>query len=434
MLREDFTLEEFSKIFQEFNNAVYRGDAKKLTYKSWRNINSWAKSEYEKMRVSKEWVRCREGDDHPYQYHDEERIFVGPYDSNRVCPNPEELDLNDGSLGSWLDGVLVRESLMTLNSCSNDMNKVAYAGAAAYDSLVSVSAATTSLREAMESLQSGICVLNDTDDSYYCTTNTDWNEIAIGSNGCTSNTISVNADNLYIDGKPVDEYIKELCEPAQKEEKENKTMNFNFDFGPVDSSVRMSMYGMAVKNANGNYVAYDVANKRIMDVDILNFEGANKFMYKMPVAVKDVAVGDIVVHMRKPMIVMNIHGDNTFTVVDVYNGEEKVIIPANSPFGWSFMTKVVSFINFGSADASNPFGNMLPLLLLSDSKSKDDNLLPLMLMAGGNMDMSNPMMMYALMGNRTNDPMMLMLAMGAFNKPAAHTCACGGNCGHAEAK
>ena len=378
------------------------------------------------MRVSKEWVRCREGDDNPHQYHDEERIFVGPYDSTRVCPNPEELDPNDGSLGSWLDGVLVRESLVALNSCSNAIDKVAHAGATAYDALVSAGAATTSLNIAIEDLQSSICTINNTNDYYY-STGTDWINVA-------TPTYELKSDNLYIDGKPLDKYIQESINYTPEEEKEKETMNFNFDFGPVDSSVRMSMYGMAVKNANGNYVAYDAANKRIMDVDILNFEGANKFMYKMPVAVKDVAVGDIVVHMRKPMIVLNANDDGTFTVVDVYNGEEKIIIPSNSPFGWSFMTKVVSFINFGSADASNPFGNMLPLLLLSDSKSKDDILLPLMLMAGGNMDMSNPMMMYALMGNRTNDPMMLMLAMGAFNKPAAHTCTCGGNCGYAEAK
>ena len=414
MLREDFTLEEFGKIFQAFNDAVYRGDAQKLAYKSWRNINAWTKDNYEKMRVSKEWVRCCEGHDNPYQYHDEERIFVGPYDSNCACPNPEELDPNDGSLGSWLDGVLIREPLMALNSCNNDMNKVAYAGATAYDALARTN--VSSLKTAMESLQSGICTINDTGDYYY-STGTDWINVA-------TPTYELKSDNLYIDGEPFDNYIKSVLNA--QEEKEKETMNFNFDFGPVDSSVRMSMYGMAVKNANGNYVAYDAANNRIMDVDILNFEGANKFMYKMPVAVKDVAVGDIVVHMRKPMIVLKAHEDNTFTVVDVYNGEEKIIIPANSPFGWSFMTKVVSFINFGSADASNPFGNMLPLLLLSDSKSKDDNLLPLMLMAGGNMDMSNPMMMYALMGNRTNDPMMLMLAMGAFNKPA--TTVCSGNC------
>ena len=411
MLREDFTLEEFGKIFQEFNDAVYRGDAQKLVYKSWRNINSWSKGKYEKMQVSKEWVRRRNDDD---SYSDVEVIFVGPHDPVRVCPNPEELDPNDGSLGSWLYDVLVRKSLMTLNSCCSGINKVSLAD-------VSVS----SLSDVVESLQSDICAIKDASNAYYYSTGTDWTNVA-------APTYELKSDNLYIDGKPFNKFIESMLNT--EEEKENKTMNFNFDFGPVDTSVRMSMYGMAVKNANGNYVAYDAANKRIMDVDILNFEGANKFMYKMPVAVKDVAVGDIVVHMRKPMIVLGVNEDNTFTVVDVYNGEEKIIIPANSPFGWSFMTKVVSFINFGSADASNPFGNMLPLLLLSDSKSKDDNLLPLMLMAGGNMDMSNPMMMYALMGNRTNDPMMLMLAMGAFNKPAAHTCACGGNCGHAEGK
>ena len=432
MLREYFTLEDFSKIFQEFNNAVHRGDAKKLAYKSWRNIKNWLSDEdYPQMEVSKEWVRIRDdnSDTNPYAYHDEERIFVGPYDPVYYCPNPEELNPNDGSLGSWLNGVLIRESPMALNSCCSDMDKVAYAGATAYESLVSTDAAATSLKDTLESLKSGICVLNNDGDCYY-STNTDWNK----TNYYTSNTTSTQTDKLYINGKSIDEYIKELCEPTQKKEKENETMNFNFDFGPVDSSVRMSMYGMAVKNVNGNYVAYDAANKRIMDVDILNFEGANKFMYKMPVAVKDVAVSDIVIHMRKPCIVTGTTGTGSFTVVDVYEGEEKTIVPTMSPFGWSFMTKVVSFINFGSADASNPFGNMLPLLLLSDSKSKDDNLLPLMLMAGGNIDMSNPLMLYALMGNRTNDPVMLMLAMGAFNKPAAHTCACGGNCGHAEAK
>ena len=206
--------------------------------------------------------------------------------------------------------------------------------------------------------------------------------------------------------------LEELTFKCNMKEEE-KTMNFNFDFGPVDSSVRMSLYGMAVKNANGNYVAYDAANGRIMDVDILNFEGANKFIYKMPVATKDVAVGDVVIHMRKPMIVTEVL-ENNFKVVDVFNGEEKTIVPATSPFGWNFMTKIVSLVNFGQADSANPFGNMLPFLLLSDSKS--DDMLPLMLMMnGGAIDTSNPMMLWALTGNRTNDPLMLMALMGGFN-------------------
>ena len=39
--------------------------------------------------------------------------------------------------------------------------------------------------------------------------------------------------------------------------KENKNMKFNFDFGPVNAStVRMSMYGLAVKNKAGTWVRY----------------------------------------------------------------------------------------------------------------------------------------------------------------------------------
>ena len=414
MLREDFTLEEFRKIFQAFNDAVYHDEAKKLVYKSWRNINSWSKGEYEKIRVSKEWVRRKNDDD---SYSDLEMIFVGPWDSNRTCPNPEELNLNDGSLGSWLDGVLIREQLMALNSCCSNIDKVAYGGATAYDSIADTGKAITSLRDAMENLQSSICVLNDSSSVYY-STGTDWTNVS------APPRYELKSDNLYIDGKPFNEYLQEYTDT----EKENKTMNFNFDFGPVDSSVRMSMYGMAVKNAANTYVAYDAQSKKIMDVDILNFEGANKFMYKMPVAIKDVRCGDVVIHMRKPMIVVAAYSEGTFKVVDVFNGEEKTIVPARSPFGWDFMTKVVSLVNFGSASDAHPFGNMLPFLLMSDSKSKDDNLLPLLMMAnGGKMDTSNPMMLYFLAGNRTNDPMMLAMLMGGFGTSQSG-CTCGGSC------
>ena len=205
-------------------------------------------------------------------------------------------------------------------------------------------------------------------------------------------------------------------------------MNFNFDFGPVDSSVHMSMYGMAIKNASGTYVAYDIKTGSIMDVDILNFEGANKFMYKMPVALNAVHEGDIIIHARKPVFVSEVDMEsNRMIAVDIFDGEEKVIVPTQSPFGFSFVTKVVSLINFANgADAANPFGNMLPFLLMSDSKSNDNSTLMAMAMMYGHTDMmQNPMMMWALMGNRTNDPMMLALMMGGFG---AQPTGCNGNC------
>ena len=256
--------------------------------------------------------------------------------------------------------------------------------------------------------------------------------------------------NTNYDKSAIEEYLKNTTitynDPADVEfctgytpdtkintainEKENVSMKFNFDFGPVNSQVvRMSMYGLAVKNKAGTWVSYDTASGNIVDVDVFNFDGA-KFLYKMPVAIKDIAAGDVVIHNGAPMFVLNVANDKTLTVVDVISGERKDIMLATSPFGFNFATKVVNFLGNmvnGAATAENPFGNMWMLMAMSGDTKMDD-MLPMALMMNGSMDMSNPMMMWALMGNRTNDPMMLAMAMGAFNKPA-HTCKCGGHCG-----
>ena len=76
-----------------------------------------------------------------------------------------------------------------------------------------------------------------------------------------------------------------------------------------------------------------------MDVDILNFEGS-KYMYKMPVALKDISKADIIIHSRKPMFVTEVH-DKKLVVIDPFDGEEKVILPTRSCFGFDFVTKVV---------------------------------------------------------------------------------------------
>ena len=259
------------------------------------------------------------------------------------------------------------------------------------------------------------------------------------------------ADTNY-DKSAIEEYLKNTTitynDPADVEfctgytpdtkinttnnEKENVSMKFNFDFGPVNSQVaRLSIYGMAIKNKVGTYVSYDPKTKDLVDVDVLNFDGA-KFLYKMPVAIKDIAIGDVIVHQNVPMFVVAIAiNDGYVTAVDPVAGERKDIMLTKSPFGFNFATKVVNLLgnlNTG-ATAENPFGNLGLMLMLSDNKDMGD-LLPLMLMTGngGTLDMSNPMTMWALMGNRTNDPMMLAMAMGAFNKPV-HTCNCGGHCG-----
>lgn len=230
----------------------------------------------------------------------------------------------------------------------------------------------------------------------------------------------------------LDKLEAELQNKVDKRKENDKMKGFNFDFGPVKDIVHMSMYGMAIKNKSGNYVSYDTATESIIDVDILNFEGANKFMYKMPVPIADIKVGDIVVHNGIPCFVRHVPDCNvkTFEVIDPYEGEMKEILIPKSMFGFDYTTKVVNLLEgmFGNitASAENPFGNMLPLMLLNDGVKSDD-MLPMMLMMSQNISgtnmFSNPMMMYMMMKDRKDfDPMMLMLMM---NQPApTHECKC----------
>lgn len=216
------------------------------------------------------------------------------------------------------------------------------------------------------------------------------------------------------------------------DEKEKTMKGFNFDFGPMNANVvRMSIYGLAVKNKTGSWVSYDAKNEEIMDVDVFNFDGS-KFMYRMPVAIDDVTTGDVIVHMSVPMFVVGKSEDGKAVyAVDPVCGERKEIMLTKSPFGFNFVTKVVNFLgNTFNADASNPFGNLGLMMMLSEDSKGMSEMLPFMLMAnGGNangFDLSNPMVMYMLCKDGNGDlPMMLALS-GAFNKPAApHVCNCG---------
>lgn len=231
---------------------------------------------------------------------------------------------------------------------------------------------------------------------------------------------------------------KELAKKVDKsemknKEKENTTMmkGINFDFGPCGNTVRLSMYGMAIQNVAGEWVSYNPESREIINVDVFNMADGGKYMYKMPVAISDVAVGDIVIHNRVPMFVTAVNENGTFEVTDVRAGEAKTVIPTRNMFGFNFMTKVVSlfsaFTNAPTAD--QPFGNMLPLLMLNDENKNIDPMMFLFMMnQGGATNMfSNPMMMYFLMkDNKDIDPMMLMFMMDQghtynCNKPAAVT-------------
>ena len=239
--------------------------------------------------------------------------------------------------------------------------------------------------------------------------------------------------------------ISELDERQEKRNKcsvrkdNEKIMNtnkmFNFDFGFVDSNIRMSPYGMAVRNADGRYVSYDVKTGSVIDVEPFNFEG-HRLMMKMPVAIKDVAIGDIVIHNHKPMFVVST-GDK-ITAIDIYNGEEKTILPTFNMFNFNYITKVFSLFNFtgnNTPTAENPFGNIIPFMLMGNENMDMKDFFTMMAIAnGGNMSsmFQNPIMMYMMFNGTTEMKEMLpfMMMSGAFNQTPVnnnHNCNCNNN-------
>lgn len=250
-------------------------------------------------------------------------------------------------------------------------------------------------------------------------------------------TISLTFDNKISKEeyeKKIDDLIsraKSVFNKYENKEENSIMKGFNFDFGPMNGNVvRMSIYGLAVKNKTGSWVAYDAKNEEIMDVDVFNFDGS-KFMYRMPVAINDVAAGDVIVHMSVPMFVVGKSEDGKAVyAVDPVAGERKEIMLTKSPFNFNFVTKVVNFLgNSFNADASNPFGNLGLMMMLSEDNASMKDMLPFMLMAnGGNtngFDLSNPMVVYMMCKDGASDlPMMLALS-GAFNKPSNNGCNCG---------
>lgn len=242
----------------------------------------------------------------------------------------------------------------------------------------------------------------------------------------------------------VDKLIATIAEDTPMNEKinttnnkENNNMKFNFDFGPVNPTrVHMSMYGLAVKNKAGTWVSYDAASGNIVDVDVFNFDGA-KFLYKMPVAIKDIAAGDVVIHNSAPMFVLGVPaGGKTLTVVDVISGERKDIMLATSPFGFNFATKVVNFLGnmmTGAATTDNPFGNMWMLMAMSnEGEGKDMNdILPFLMMNNATVGMDNNMLMFMALSNTkdgSKDMLPWLLMSQSMNAAPAHECKCSGNC------
>lgn len=220
------------------------------------------------------------------------------------------------------------------------------------------------------------------------------------------------------------------------EEKENKTMFENitrkFKFGPAPKSdVKMSPFGIAFKNNDDGWVT--INDEGVMtSVEGMVFD--MPLIYMMPVAVKDVQIGDYIDHNGAWVKVMDENERGNFVCLHPWRGEEVNVIPAKSPFGFDFVTKLVCFgedmFTGKDASAQSPFGSMLPFMLMADGNMSDNSMLPLMLMMqenGGALDTSNPFMLMALMGDKNGSKNDIMLPL-MYSMMAKKERKCDGRC------
>lgn len=244
------------------------------------------------------------------------------------------------------------------------------------------------------------------------------NTIRIGNNGSYATTISID-NGLTNRLDAMEERINKLeTNNDDVKGKGNNMKMFNFDFGPIkdNDAIRMSPYGLAVKNVNGTYQAYDKKNGEIMDVDIFNFKADNMF-FKIPVAIDAIEAGDVIIFNRRPCFVFGFSEQGDVIAIDIAMGEKKTILPSKSPFGnFSFITKIVSLFDnmMTTPSKDNPLGNMWMFALLDDDNKSMKDILPMMMLmngnAGGTMD---PMMLYFMMkaDNGDTDSMLPFLLM-----------------------
>lgn len=159
--------------------------------------------------------------------------------------------------------------------------------------------------------------------------------------------------------------------------KKKTALNMNFDFGPINEGVAISPYGLAVLTADYRWLTYNPATAQTVEVTGFTFDFKG-MIYKIP----DISAGDLIIHQKKPM-----YTDSNIGVVDIINSEVKTVIPITNMFGFNFITKIVSFLNFGSSTPTEeqPFGNIMPIIMAS--------------MVFNEMDMSKLMMISMLSGN-----------------------------------
>lgn len=259
--------------------------------------------------------------------------------------------------------------------------------------------------------------------------------VKLNGTGIITNTLTTENNYLKLTNPP------EINIEKKKEKTMFESMMKNLHFGKADNA-KMSIYGPALREAvsGDTWIAFDKSKEQWIDVPceaILDIP-----LLEMPVAKNDIQIGDFIFHAGVGWVrVIDFDDEMNYFIEaeDPSNHEIIKILPTRNMFGFDFYTKlIVPFdmgTTFGGASASNPFG-MLPMLMMMSDKNKSgsgDNsmLMAMMMMQNGGMDFaSNPMMLYALMGDKGGDNSMLiamLMSQMMQGAPTKQTCNCDHN-------
>ena len=249
--------------------------------------------------------------------------------------------------------------------------------------------------------------------SVYLKTDDGWTNV------CNSFSITANAANLATE--QLHSLRTELENMKKKEEEKSMKLNSitkDFRFGKVND-VRMSIYGPAFNTAlNGSeWFAYDKASEDWVDVSPFNFDIKFPAFYMMPVAKDKIATGDFILHCNSWVRIVDFDDALRPIAEDPWKKEIITIMPTKNMFGFDFYTKLVNvFGDFaGNASKDNPFGNMLPFMMMSEGGKMED-MMPMLMMMDGQFDMSNPMMLMAMCGDGKMSDMLPLMMMMNMNK------------------
>lgn len=194
----------------------------------------------------------------------------------------------------------------------------------------------------------------------------------------------------------------------------------NVEIGAAKDVV-FSVNGPAFKTAEGTYIAKNKHDDGYTEVDGLTFDNMDSFCYMLPVSKKEIKIGDYVRHNNTWVRVIDVLDNGCLYIDKIFAQERAEIFPTKNIFGFDFYVKLVNIADdlfATSANENNPFGNMIPFLLLSGdggSNLKDTlplmllnngaggdgmkNLLPLMLLSGDNKQMKDMLPLMLLSGN-----------------------------------